>query len=208
MAPKWFNEWKMGVAGDVENFTLPAFNKYWKLISKFKKRLNVMQTFRGIGHFTQMIQDQGTKVGCAMASFSTFRGVVPYKGYLVCCNYDRSNMRNFPVYKFGKPASGCKTGRDPDYPALCSKSEEIDPNLSFHWRLKLAEIFYKLRTLISKLHIHIYKFKYYLSNQSQLYISRGLCLNKHQMTHEIKSYRLLKLFVSFLVFILSMNLFT
>ncbi|CAD7092945.1 unnamed protein product [Hermetia illucens] len=44
------------------------------------------------------------------------------------CNFASRNEEGSPVYESGDTASSCTTGTNPDYPGLCSKDEEVDPN--------------------------------------------------------------------------------
>lgn len=72
-----------------------------------------------VGHFTQVVRDEAHAVGCA-ASRYTQGG---WNTVLVACNYSNTNMIGQSIYKAGRTASGCKTGRNPKYPGLCSESE-------------------------------------------------------------------------------------
>ncbi|XP_020715473.1 venom allergen 3 [Ceratitis capitata] len=83
-----------------------------------------------IGHFTVMVVDRNIRLGCAAATY------LPtgenYYGFLFTCNYATTNVVNYPVYKScTKGGAECKTGRNPDYPYLCSTSEEYNVN-KFH----------------------------------------------------------------------------
>lgn len=45
------------------------------------------------------------------------------------CNYGVGNVLGQPVYLTSDTAgSGCTTGTDPTFTALCSSSENLDPN--------------------------------------------------------------------------------
>lgn len=74
-----------------------------------------------IGHFTAMAQDRTNRIGCAGA---TYNGAER----LLTCNYSFTNLQGTPVYQSGSAASGCTTGTNPNYPNLCSTSEDVDPN--------------------------------------------------------------------------------
>lgn len=74
-----------------------------------------------IGHFTAMAQDRTNRIGCAG---SVYNGAER----LLTCNYAFTNLQGSHVYEIGDTAAGCKTGTNPDYPNLCSTSEEVDPN--------------------------------------------------------------------------------
>lgn len=71
------------------------------------------------GHYTQIVADRSTAVGCAIAAYDSQSQIV--------CNYAFTNMGNQPIYVSGKPASGCKTGTNPRFSALCSTKENIKP---------------------------------------------------------------------------------
>ncbi|CAO1398850.1 unnamed protein product [Diamesa serratosioi] len=76
-----------------------------------------------IGHFTQMVYDRATKIGCAFARYSN-----QYRTGLFACNYSSGNIKGYKVYKCGRSASGCSKGNNPNYPALCSVNEQINTN--------------------------------------------------------------------------------
>lgn len=74
-----------------------------------------------------MIVDRITHVGCAIMRFT--RPDYPHVYvYNVVCNYSSVYALGAPLYKVGYPAIGCKTGRNPRFPALCSEREYFDPN--------------------------------------------------------------------------------
>jgi len=74
-----------------------------------------------------MAVDRNTHVGCAIIRFT--RPDYPYVYiYNIACNYASVYALDTPVYEIGYPASGCKTGKNPVYPGLCSTREKIDPN--------------------------------------------------------------------------------
>ncbi|XP_023302453.2 antigen 5 like allergen Cul n 1-like [Lucilia cuprina] len=83
-----------------------------------------------IGHFTVMMADRNIRVGCAASTYSP--AGQPYKAYLVACNYATTNMINFPIYASCKKAGqSCTTGSNPNYPNLCSLSEQYTVNKWF-----------------------------------------------------------------------------
>lgn len=79
------------------------------------------QSGKVIGHFTQVVTDRAIKVGCAVSRFT--RNSLKYS--LLACNYAFTNLRGSPVYVSGNSASGCRTGINPSFPALCSVNENI-----------------------------------------------------------------------------------
>ncbi|XP_030386692.1 venom allergen 3-like [Scaptodrosophila lebanonensis] len=74
---------------------------------------------RVIGHFTAMAQMNNTHCGCAAARYLRNRRNV----YLFACNYATTNWIGRPVYVAGRRASACSTGRNINFPALCSLAE-------------------------------------------------------------------------------------
>lgn len=74
-----------------------------------------------IGHFTQIVSDRTTRVGCAMVRFKEGQYT---KDYIVC-NYALTNIVNQPVYVSGKACSKCTTGCNAKYPGLCNTNENI-----------------------------------------------------------------------------------
>ncbi len=77
-----------------------------------------------IGHFTQIVTDRATQIGCAIAKFTS--GV--FKSNLMACNYALTNMIGEKVYESGPSSAECSTGKNPVFSALCSEREPIDPN--------------------------------------------------------------------------------
>lgn len=75
---------------------------------------------RVIGHFTQLVTDRAIQVGCAVARYSD-----NWRNSLMACNYAFTNLVGAPVYVTGTSASGCTTGRNPDFTGLCSVNEPI-----------------------------------------------------------------------------------
>lgn len=78
-------------------------------------------------HFFEMVLDRADQIGCAIAEFTDSTG----KTSLFACNYSFNIITDQKVYESGLTASKCTTGTNPEYPALCSHSETIDPNKVF-----------------------------------------------------------------------------
>lgn len=73
-----------------------------------------------IGHFTVMVHDSGVSVGCSASTYKDGK----WNAFLLTCDYCANNMIGDPVYVSStKPAAGCKTGTNTDFPALCSVNE-------------------------------------------------------------------------------------
>ncbi|XP_065365384.1 antigen 5 like allergen Cul n 1-like [Calliphora vicina] len=78
-----------------------------------------------IGHFTVMMVDRNTRVGCAAATYSKDS----YNNYLLACNYASTNMIGFAIYETcDKAANSCESGPNSSYENLCSSSESYDVN--------------------------------------------------------------------------------
>lgn len=74
-----------------------------------------------IGDFTVMMRDSSISVGC---SAITYKEPSWNMTLLFRCNYCANNIMGRPVYMTSdKPAAGCRTNTNPDYPALCSAKE-------------------------------------------------------------------------------------
>lgn len=76
-----------------------------------------------IGHFTQIVADRATAVGCAMVRYKDGG----WTNHNFVCNYAITNIVNQPIYVAGKACSKCTTGCNPKYPGLCNPEEKIVP---------------------------------------------------------------------------------
>jgi Cysteine-rich secretory protein family len=99
----WYDEYKDAVQADLDSCCSSRSGKV-------------------IGHFTQVVRDKATHIGCAVSRYTKDN---LWKSSLVACNYAITNIQGRPVYVSGNPASGCTTGRNPKYPSLCSVNEKI-----------------------------------------------------------------------------------
>lgn len=79
-----------------------------------------------IGHFTVMVADKNTRVGCAAVTGPSGS----YKKMSLTCNYATNNIIGYPMYVScpNAAASKCTSGKNPTYPNLCSTAEVIDVN--------------------------------------------------------------------------------
>lgn len=69
-----------------------------------------------------MINEKNIAVGCAILR----KRENGYISQLMACNYAYMNMLGKPVYRDGKTASECKTGRNPNFKGLCSFREKYN----------------------------------------------------------------------------------
>lgn len=76
-------------------------------------------------HFTQMVRDKSPTMGCAAALYTADSGL--YRT-LITCNYASTNTIGAPVYVTGTSCSGCTSGCDTEYTALCTVNESVDVN--------------------------------------------------------------------------------
>lgn len=109
-----FVEWKV----KIESFNMTN--------ECFKTNFDYLRT---IGHFTSMITDRTTEVGCALSTFRTLSGTTRYNSYLFACNLASTNIIGYPVYKSGNKAEACINGTDSQFTGLCKTTESINPNI-------------------------------------------------------------------------------
>lgn len=75
--------------------------------------------------FTQLLWSNATAIGCGATRFVK-NGV---HWFDIACNYAAGNVEGSPVYLDSTTGgSGCTTGTDPTYNALCSNNEPLDAN--------------------------------------------------------------------------------
>ncbi|KAH8331810.1 hypothetical protein KR074_012616 [Drosophila pseudoananassae] len=84
------------------------------------------------GHYIPLIEDYGSKMGCAIRVKALVDD--PKRVSLdLLCHFSRANVNGTPHYEVGTVATEkCRTGTHPIFQFLCSPDEEIDAN-------KLAE---------------------------------------------------------------------
>ena len=102
----WYNEHQFAEQSDINAFT------------------RIYNGQNAIGHFTVMVSERNTQVGCAISNYES-DGMY---WSLMACNYATDNMIGSVVYRSGPTGSGCTLGRDPKYTGLCRTNEPIDPN--------------------------------------------------------------------------------
>ena len=102
----WFNEVSL-FNGDVSKFSSSA------------------TTGGAIGHFTQVIWAESTRVGCGILDCVTSTPKTGYTMYsqsvaFVCNYWKGGNYLGQSIYKTGAPGSGCTNGLSTTFPALCA----------------------------------------------------------------------------------------
>lgn len=81
-------------------------------------------------NFAQLVRDEAYAMGCAMARLKIDNEFIT----LFTCDYSVSIVLNKPIYKIGKKsASGCKKGKNTDYPGLCDIKEIYDHPDYYNW---------------------------------------------------------------------------
>ncbi|KAL5290423.1 Ag5r.2 family protein [Megaselia abdita] len=82
------------------------------------------------GHFTVMVAELSVKVGCATVRSSEYdaKQKLTWQTLTTACNYAHTNVLKHKIYRSGAAASQCTTGKNPQYPFLCSVKESYDPN--------------------------------------------------------------------------------
>ncbi|XP_026481311.1 GLIPR1-like protein 1 [Ctenocephalides felis] len=90
--------------------------------------LSLLQSYHNIedgiqrGHFTQLVRDEATHMGCAVSFF-----LQPHPEFglvhalLMACNYSEGNLLEAPTYAIGQPCSKCKKCNK-KYLSLCEQS--------------------------------------------------------------------------------------
>ncbi|XP_039958570.1 antigen 5 like allergen Cul n 1 [Bactrocera tryoni] len=75
--------------------------------------------YKEFSHFALMVTEASNYVGCAASRYKEEQ----YNTVLLTCNYASAALQNRPIYVEGPAASGCKSGKNDTYPALCSIAE-------------------------------------------------------------------------------------
>ncbi|CAG9802164.1 unnamed protein product [Chironomus riparius] len=105
----WYSEYEISTQSDIDKYPLDTNG-------------------RMIGHFTQVVNGLAGEVGCGVTRYTDSSSGTAFKTFQLSCDYSRTNLVNQAIYAAGKTASDCKTGTNPNYPALCSENEKVDPN--------------------------------------------------------------------------------
>ncbi|XP_073822006.1 venom allergen-1-like [Musca autumnalis] len=82
------------------------------------------------GHFTLLVSDRQTHVGCAFLNM-LLHGSPTKRMVIFTCNYSSTNIRSIPSYKPGPPASQCKR-RHAVYEFLCEDDGINSDDLSWY----------------------------------------------------------------------------
>ncbi|KAH8291483.1 hypothetical protein KR054_012181 [Drosophila jambulina] len=115
-----FSEYKECSMRDILAFSPPS------------NRILHLWVSRCIAYFTQLVRDSTTHVGCGIlrqtSNTTNEHGqwVANVHQYMTC-NFNRADEVNAPVYQSGdRPATDCRSGRNPVFINLCSVNEIYD----------------------------------------------------------------------------------
>ncbi|KAH8253400.1 hypothetical protein KR032_005322 [Drosophila birchii] len=95
-------------------------------------RILRLRISRCIAYFTQLVRDSTTHVGCGILrqtrnTTNEAGQWVPNVHQYMTCNFNRADDVNAPVYQSGdRPATDCRSGRNPVFINLCSVNELYD----------------------------------------------------------------------------------
>lgn len=127
------NLYNRKTTGDLETaaIVIPKAVQSWYAESSFATQSDIDKCCNSasgqtIGHFTQVVSDRSGHVGCAISAFTSPSASGLWKVNLVACNYGFTNMDDWNVYQTGKTASGCTSGVNPEFKALCSVNEKSE----------------------------------------------------------------------------------
>nr|CAR93762.1 CG9822-PA [Drosophila melanogaster]CAR93765.1 CG9822-PA [Drosophila melanogaster]CAR93767.1 CG9822-PA [Drosophila melanogaster] len=123
--------WDLNVTNLVEQSMGLWFGEHKLIDSSYITDFKLTKDLEKYGHFVETVLDRNTHVGCAMMRFTNPQYPFLYI-YNTACNYASVYAIGVPVYNAGKPASECRTGSNPEYPALCSIKEQYNPNHNFY----------------------------------------------------------------------------
>lgn len=77
----------------------------------------VPSAFFTIGHFTQLVHDKNTNVGCAAVEWTEDNG--EKKATRITCNYIKANYFKKTLYDAGPTCSDCSVCDEEDFLGLC-----------------------------------------------------------------------------------------
>ncbi|XP_075154961.1 venom allergen-1-like [Haematobia irritans] len=98
------------------------YNEHQLANIDFIRRYRNHPSGRHIGHFTAMMLENNVRIGCAISTYNTSGN--NYRTFLIACNFAYTNMFNRPIYTdCNIGGQGCRTGRNRQYPNLCSPNE-------------------------------------------------------------------------------------
>ncbi|KAI9581263.1 antigen 5 like allergen Cul n 1-like [Glossina fuscipes] len=114
-----------------EYFIKEAINRWFEEYQNVDR--NLLQAYHQrippIGHFTVLVNDRQTHVGCNLVNNRLSNGQ-EMRITILICNYSTTNIYGFPTYKAGPTASECKE-RNEEFANLCN--DPVDANdLKWH----------------------------------------------------------------------------
>lgn len=80
------------------------------------------------GHYIPLIEDHGSRMGCAVL-IEPLENDPKLVSLVLLCHFSRANVNGLPHYEVGTMATEkCLTGVAQMYQFLCSPAEEVDAN--------------------------------------------------------------------------------
>uniref|UniRef100_A0A182R1C0 Venom allergen-1 n=1 Tax=Anopheles farauti TaxID=69004 RepID=A0A182R1C0_9DIPT len=104
----------------IHKFILSWFGEYLDARKEHIAKYPTSYSGKPIGHFTQIVSDRTTKVGCSMWYWKDGKT----EAYYFVCNYSVTNIMDRSIYLEGATTSKCKKGNNSKYPGLCNANEE------------------------------------------------------------------------------------
>ncbi|XP_058836613.1 antigen 5 like allergen Cul n 1-like [Topomyia yanbarensis] len=115
----------------LEKLTTLWFNEYkdadQQVMDEFVNPTNVT-----IGHFTQMMSDRTTTIGCGIVIYPQKVSGFTFKVVLYACNYSITSIYSQPVYQKGQAGAKCASGMNPLYNGLCSLENQFIQSVPFY----------------------------------------------------------------------------
>ncbi|KAH8354716.1 hypothetical protein KR084_003277 [Drosophila pseudotakahashii] len=109
----------------MKSFVINWFREYQDANQSFIDSYRPHPQGKKIGHFTLLVSDRVSRVGCAGIRFlepNTNRFQ-----FMLTCNYDYNNIFNEPIYQSGPAGSKCVQHRISEkFPGLCDWRDPID----------------------------------------------------------------------------------
>uniref|UniRef100_A0A023EMP6 Venom allergen-1 n=1 Tax=Aedes albopictus TaxID=7160 RepID=A0A023EMP6_AEDAL len=123
----WYRRYKYQPEDRVTDFIQQWFDEHKDCPKSYIDKFPAKHDGPLIGHFTQMVNDRVTMVGCSLVHYVTYPNGEETLNYYFVCNYSMANVIGGRVYTKGTTGSNCKTGQNPNFKGLCSSKEKVEP---------------------------------------------------------------------------------
>uniref|UniRef100_T1E2V6 Putative salivary ag5 protein n=1 Tax=Psorophora albipes TaxID=869069 RepID=T1E2V6_9DIPT len=131
LARRWLNQRLPHYNDNIKTSIMGWFNEHKDASMQYIRSYSKPKTNKMIGHFTALIRDESTHVGCAISTYNKSYVVKGQhydgKEFLLGCNYAHNNILNKPIYIEGRPCSKCPNGVKchRTYTALCDVNSSV-----------------------------------------------------------------------------------